>query len=322
MYKELPFVPHPILYNSHVQTFFGSLMYLGREPLSVTRYISMSDGDEIAVEISTPPHWNPNGGKTALLVHGLCGSHRSTYLVRITKKLLKRGVRCIRYNMRGCGSGFGRAKYICNVSRSEDFLKVFYTLALDTPNSPFVVIGYSLGGNLVLRSAGVIGKEAKGLIHSIISISPPVDLFCSAKLLTRSKNSFYHKYFLQILRSRIRQRERLYPDFPKVVFPKNMNVIDFDSICTAPEGGFKDALDYYAKCSAKPLIENIGVNTKILFAEDDPIINPNQLDSLKLPPHIDIYKTKRGGHLGLLARKKNGGLHWMDSLIESWALDS
>ncbi|MEM8628918.1 MAG: alpha/beta fold hydrolase [Chlamydiota bacterium] len=321
MHKELPFIPFPILKSSHAQTFLGSLMHLGVDPQSVTRYISMSDGDEIAVEISTPAGWNPQGGLTVLLVHGLCGSHRSTYLVRMTKRLLKRGVRCIRYNMRGCGSGFGRAKYICNVSRSEDFLKVFYTLALDTPYSPFVVVGYSLGGNLVLRSAGVIGKEAKGLIRGIVSISPPVDLFCSAKLLTRSKNTFYHKYFLQILKARIRQRDRLYPNFPRVVFPKNMNVIDFDSICTAPEGGFTDALDYYAKCSSKPLIENIGVDTKILFAEDDPIINAYQLDGMLLPDHIEIYKTKHGGHLGHLSRRKNGGFHWMDQMIEQWILE-
>ncbi len=87
LHKELPFIPIPILKSSHAQTFLGSLMHLGVDPQSVTRYISMSDGDEIAVEISTPADWNPQGGLTVLLVHGLCGSHRSTYLVRMTKRL-------------------------------------------------------------------------------------------------------------------------------------------------------------------------------------------------------------------------------------------
>ncbi len=322
MHRELPFKPFPFLKGSHAQTFIGTFLQWGKEPKSTTKYISLSDGDEIAVEISTPSEWNPDGGLTAILAHGLCGSHKSSYLVRLTRNLLKRGVRCVRYNMRGCGSGKGRAKHVCTVSRSEDFLKVFYTLALDTPNSPFVIVGFSLGGNLVLTSAGVIGKEAKGIIKKVISISPPTDLFSSARLLTRAENQFYQKYFLRILKARIRERERLYPDFPKIVFPKRMNVIDFDSICTAPEGGYKDALDYYKKCSSKPLLENIGVKTHILFAKDDPIISADQLDDLSLPEHIEIYKTGHGGHLGLLARKKDGGFHWMDRLIEKWVLEA
>lgn len=322
MYKKLPFKPFPILQSSHIQTFIGSCTYWCKEPISTTKFISLSDGDEIAVEISTPKDWNPNRGLSVLMVHGLCGSHRSSYLIRLTNKLMQKGIRCIRYNMRGCGSGKGRAKYICNASRSEDFLKAFYTLALDTPNSPFVVIGFSLGGNLVLSSTGVIGKEAQGIIKKVISVSPPSDLFRSAMLLTKSKNTFYQNYFLRILKSRIREREKLYPDFPKVSFPKEMNVIDFDSICTAPEGGYKDALDYYKKCSSKPLLENIVVDTRILFAKDDPIIWADQLDDLSLPENIQIFKTEKGGHLGHLARRKDGGFYWMDRLIEDWILDA
>ena len=119
----------------------------------------------------------------------------------------------------------------------------------------------------------------------------------------------------------MREREAFYPDFPKVNFPHDMTLLDFDSICTAPEGGYKDALDYYKQCSAKFFIKYIGVDARIVFAKDDPLICSEQLDGLNYPKNVKVYKTERGGHLGHVARKKDGGFHWMDRIIADWVAE-
>ena len=78
MHHDLPFRPFPILQHSHIQTVLGSFLNLGAAPPSITEYIGMQDGDRIAVEISTPQGWSSNGGTTAILIPGLCGSHVSS----------------------------------------------------------------------------------------------------------------------------------------------------------------------------------------------------------------------------------------------------
>src|SRR5690554_3477872 len=97
-----PFRPLPLLSNPHLQTVLANGLSLAREPRSTTRVVSLPDGDRLAMEVSTPAAWRA-GAPSAALVHGLCGSHRSTYMVRLAAKLLRRGVRVARINLRGNG---------------------------------------------------------------------------------------------------------------------------------------------------------------------------------------------------------------------------
>ncbi len=320
MCKELPFEPFPFIKGSHKQTIIGFIFNFAFDPKSVTKFVPLSDGDAIALEITMPDEWREDK-LTVVMLHGLCGSHKSSYLVRMTKKLSKKGICCIRMNLRGCGSGFGHAKNIYHSGRSNDLFEVLEFLEKENPGSLFVIMGFSLGANIVLKFAGEMNNKADGWVKQVISISPPADLLPSVNLIHSRYNQFYEKYFLRLLKSDVRKRERYFPDVPHVEFPRHMNFMDFDELYTAPQCGFEGALDYYKKCSSKPLISEITVDTRILFSEDDPIIQSNMLDDLTLPENIEIYKTKKGGHLGYLSLPKKHGFHWMDHVLEEWILE-
>jgi len=316
---ELPFDPFPLISGSHQQTIIGSFFNLHSEPASATRFVHLPDGDKIALEITTPKNWEPTQ-MTVVMIHGLCGSHRSSYLIRLTKRLSLKGVRCVRFNMRGCGSGKGHARQIYHSGRSDDLWFALQELTRENPLSPIVIVGFSLGGHILLKMAGERNVQLSGgQVQQIIAISPPTDLFLSVQRLGSPSNLIYERYFLRMLRANVQFRHEFFEDLSPVVFPRKMSFYNFDEIYTAPQCGFAHAMDYYQKCSSHFLVPEIRVPCRILFAEDDPIICPSSLDRLLLPDVVTIYKTKKGGHLGYLATpKKNKSVRWMDHLLDEW----
>jgi uncharacterized protein len=318
MNRELPFEPFFLLSGPHYQTIFSSLIYYFFEPSSERRVIELADGDKLSAEISTPKGWKSND-LTVILVHGLCGSHRSPYLVRMVKHLEPIGIRTVRVNMRGCGSGKGLAKYMSHCGRSEDVFEVIKQLKVETPDSPFVLIGFSLGGNIVLKMGGELGSLGRNFLAGLIAVSPPVDIYSSILILGKEDNAIYEKYFIRFMCADVRYRHKKFKDLPRVKLPSNLTMFEFDQIYTAPQYGFRNAHDYYNKCSAAPLVADIEVPCKILFAEDDPIVASTTLDAFELPSNIEVFKTKRGGHLGYLASPTGkNGLYWLDSLLLEW----
>lgn len=296
--------------NPHIQTILGS--FLGKwskEPPSVQKLISLPDGDQISLEVTAPKNWRA----TVLLVHGLCGSHRSHYLVRMAKRLEVLGIRAIRMNLRGCGSGKGLAKQIYHSGRSEDVLAVLKVLKEEHPDSPISLIGYSLGGNIVLKLAGELGSEGKKYLSQVIAISPPADLLSCVQMFAKPENAIYDRRFSRELKMHALELDKNFRP------PKNLKLIEFDDLFTAPRGGFASALDFYSKCSSAPLVPNIELPCRILLAVDDPLVCHSTLDTLQIPPNVQIFKTERGGHLGFLGNPfQRGGFRWLDSQIIEW----
>lgn len=317
MLHKLPFEPFPFLGNSHLQTILSSILGCWSiEPPSQQKLIPLNDGDHLSLEITTPKNWQPTD-KTVVLFHGLCGSHRSPYLVRIAKRLRNLNVRAVRVNMRGCGSGKGHAKQFYHSGRSEDALAVIHALKKEHPNSPIHLIGYSLGANLVLKLAGELEINGSHLLSQVVAVSPPADLYAAVKMFDHPANSIYERHFFRALRLHVRQL--LKEKCP--LLPKKLKVIEFDEMMTAPHCGFTSAIDYYTKCSSAPLVPKIRIPCKILFAEDDPFIPHSCLDHLEIPSNVQIYKTNKGGHLGYLGTPFGGQkIRWLDSLIAKWVL--
>lgn len=215
MNYELPFEPFFLLSGPHHQTILGSLIYYFFDPASEQRIIDLPDGDKLSVEISMPKGWKANG-LTVILVHGLCGSHRSPYLVRMVKRLEPLGIRVVRINLRGCGSGKGLAKHMYHCGRSEDVFEVIKQLKVETPDSPFVLIGFSLGGNIALKMGGELGSLGKNFLSGLIAVSPPVDLYSSILMLGKADNAIYEKYFIRLMCADVRYRHRKFKDLPEL----------------------------------------------------------------------------------------------------------
>jgi predicted alpha/beta-fold hydrolase len=240
----------------------------------------------------------------------------------MVKRLEPQGIRSIRVNLRGCGSGKGLAKYMYHSGRSEDVFEVVKHVKSETPDSPTVLIGFSLGGNIILKMTGELGELAKQFLVGAIAISPPVDLYSSVVMIGHPENAIYERYFINLMRENVHYRHRKFRDLPRVRLPRKLKIYEFDQIYTAPYYGFRDARDYYDKCSAAQFIPEIAIPCKILLAEDDPIVAACSLDDVLVPKHVDVFKTKKGGHMGYLGNPAEGkGLYWLDSLLVDWILD-
>ena len=321
MSQELPFDPLPFFEDPHRQTIISSFFNFFIEPQSIQKIVRLPDGDKISLEVTTPRDWKETD-LTVFFVHGLCGSHKSPNLVRMAKRLEPLGIRTVRYNMRGCGSGRGLSKRIYHSGRTEDVLECLKALKQEHPDSPIVLIGFSLGGNIVLKLVGELSTLVHPFLEKVIAVSPPVELYSSIQMLGDPQNSIYERYFYRLLRNDVHFLHKTFRDLPRVRLPKKLKLYEFDQLYTAPVCGFSSAFDYYNKCSASHVISDIAVPCKILLAEDDPIISPDSLDRFKLPSNVNVFKTKKGGHMGYLGRTEaKKGFYWLDSLLVDWILE-
>lgn len=313
------FLPFPLLRGPHLQTIAAAKLALWRrEPPGEVEVVTLPDGDRIALVVSTPPQWRPDD-RSVLLLHGLCGCHQSSYMMRLALKLCQRGIRAIRMNMRGCGAGAGLARQPYHSGRSPDVLAVLEDLRRRWPASPVTLLGFSLGGNVMLKFAGELGQQAATLCTQVIAVCPPADLAACSRLLGQPSNRLYELYFMRRLLAAVAERHRLFPDLAPVNLPERLSLYQFDNLYTAPQCGFADADDYYARSGAAPLVPHVTLPCRILFADDDPVIDATVFDGVALPPNVEVVRTPHGGHMGFLGSPgRPGGYRWMDACLLDW----
>ena len=319
--KEYPFDPFFLFKSSMGQTLMGWLLNIPIVPRSRTKLVTLPDEDKLALEVTTPKLWQPND-LTVVMIHGLCGSHRSVALARMTKKLSRKKIRAIRMNLRGCGTGRGLARSTYHCGRSEDIVEALKVLKEEFPDSPIILIGFSLGGNIVLKMAGELKEKAMDYIDKVIALSPPIDLSVSIKLFEDPVNKVYLRYFTKLLRQDIEYLKHKFSDFPDVNFPKHMTMTDFNNLFIVPFFGFESLDEYYRLCSSKYVISDIKVPCKVLLSEDDPLVSWQSFDEVEVPQNMEVYVTKNGGHLGYLGSPKDKrGFYWLDSLLLDWIVN-
>lgn len=285
---------------------------------NTSHIVPLPDGDKLVLIENRPATWR-QGDRIVLMLHGLTGSARSKYLLRIANKLNAEGFLVIRMNLRGCGQGVGLARHLYHSGRSEDSRAAILWLQQHFPQSLVTLMGFSLGANIVLKMAGEDGSSPTGNLDSAVAVSPPLDLEASVKLLIHKKNKLFNDFFVKCLLRDIKVLHDTFPDLPKPTFPKPLNVYQFDDIYTAPRSGFKDAKDYYTQSSSKNFIADITVPTLILYAKDDPVIARRTFLHLPHKPHFDILITSKGGHVGWMGHTGEfGHYRWMDKAVVNW----
>lgn len=305
------FHPHPWLRGGNLQTIVGSFGLLQTER-AVRHTVQLDDGDRVVLHDDEPIAWRP-GDRTALLVHGLCGSHRSGYLVRIAAKLNAVGVRTFRLDMRGCGAGRALARHPYHSGRSEDLAAALAAIAAWCPGSPTTLIAFSLGANAALKLLGECGDRPPGRLDRAIAVCPPVDLAACVRSLARYPARFYDRFFTGGLLAQVHASPTL-GEYAARIFARRRptRLVEFDDAFTAPLSGFGDAATYYRRCSAAPLLRHIHVPTAILAAADDPIVPIGPLQQATLGAAVDLVVPAAGGHLGFIGA---GHARWMDGLV-------
>jgi uncharacterized protein len=316
------FRPLPFLANPHVQTLVGNLFKgaVLRLP-SREQHVALADGDRLAIFDSVPAGWRP-GMPMVLVVHGLGGSHQSGYAQRLAALLLPQGLRVVRMDLRGAGHGAALARQSYNAGCSDDVRAVLHEMHGWSPSSQLVAVGFSLGGNIVLKLAGEAAAWQVPGLERAVAVAPPVDLEGCAARLAQRRNRLYDRYFVRGLVAQVRQQQRFFPELRRVRFPRRLTLRLFDELYTAPRGGFADALDYYRKASALPLVPRLAVPSFILTARDDPFIPVDPFEALPVLPQVEIQIVPRGGHLGFIGPDGAGGIRWAERRVAAWIFES
>jgi predicted alpha/beta-fold hydrolase len=306
------FRPRRYLRNGHLQTIAGN--YLPRssdlppgEPQLVE--VSPPAGGQIASQVLCECHWQAasvrSAQPTAIIVHGLEGSSNSQYVVGNSNKLWRAGCNIIRMNMRNCGGTEALTPTLYHSGLSNDVLTVMnFFVALHQLQS-IALIGYSMGGNLVLKLAGELGAAAPAQLHSVIGVSPAVDLGPSADALHLPYNRLYELKFLRALLRRFRRKAMLFPrayDANRAAGIRSLR--EFDERITALYSGFTGADDYYYRAAAARVLDRIAVPTLILHALDDPFVRltAETRSNIRANPNITLVESHHGGHCAFLAQ--------------------
>jgi predicted alpha/beta-fold hydrolase len=275
---------------------------------------------EPGVKVVCRCHWQPNRSEalTAIVVHGLEGSSDSGYAVGIAAKGLAAGMNVVRMNQRNCGGTDRLAPTLYHSGRSHDVAEVARTLLAQERLSRFALVGFSMGGNLVLKLAGEWGREGPAQFVAVAAVCPSMDLAASADALHRPENRLYEYYFLWKLRRRLHEKAKFFPQHFEVARGRGvMSLRDFDDKVTAYYCGFAGAEDYYQRSSAARVVDRIALPTLILHAANDPFIRitPETRARIAANPHITFHETDDGGHCSFLAAPNGYDGRWAERQV-------
>lgn len=317
LFQPEDFAPRRFVRGGHLQTLAGFFFLRSvKLPSPEERFVEVAPG----VKILCHCHWQPDrgGANTLIIVHGLEGSSDSGYMVGVAEKALAAGMNVVRVNQRNCGDTDHLAPTLYNSSLSGDMVAVARNVIEHDKVSRFVLAGFSMGGNLVLKAAGEWGREAPREFRAIAAVCPAMDLAVSADALHEPANRIYEEYFMLKLRQRFRAKARL---FPEHFDPRRLRGVkslrEFDDKITAYYCGFTGADDYYARASASNTVDRIAVPGLILHAATDPFVKltPETRHKIALNPNLTFIEAPDGGHCSFLADANGYDGRWAEQQV-------
>ncbi|HEY4163687.1 MAG TPA: alpha/beta fold hydrolase [Dongiaceae bacterium] len=257
-------------------------------------------GDRLVGFLQRPD--NAAGEPLVVLVHGLTGSSDSAYVRVSAFHLLRGGYPVLRLNLRGAGPTSGKTKSFYHAGRTDDLRRAVDLLGEEAAHG-LVIVGYSLGANLVLKYLAEQSEHAPVL--GGVAVSAPIDLRSTQEYLALPRNRLYHHHLLQEMKA---ERGRAVPAGVR-------SIIDFDNRVVAPAHGFADALDYYRRSSSATFLAAIRCPTLIIHAADDPWTPADAYRSVdwSANPNLIHMMLASGGHVGFHARGLN--MPWHDAAV-------
>lgn len=302
----LPYRPHPLIRNGHLQTLLVGLVE-GPRPDNQTQlhYVDLGDGEQMVVHEELGPTLSSDA-PLVVLVHGLGGDHSAAYLSRIAYQLRRRNRLVWRVDLRGSGRGFELAWRPANAGASSDLQAVIAKAVEVHPNSPIFLVGFSLSGNIVLKLLGELsaGKYPMDLgesgIQQALAIAPPIDLHDCADNMDRFSRRLYTMYYVKALQKQAQRKRELFEQWKqRPEEPSIKTIRQFDERYTAPLSGFRNATQYYSESSSLQWLPNIQTPTEIILDRDDPIVTwSSHLKATFDPSKVQFHHTRHGGHMG------------------------
>jgi predicted alpha/beta-fold hydrolase len=306
------------LKNRHFQTLYSAL-FRKAEPLHVeVETYTLEDGDFLECHWSNKPKDDSNR-PIVILFHGLAGSGKSPYIVGVMQELKKNGFASVIMHFRGCSGKENKLPRSYHSGDSGDALSWIKTVASRFPNSKLFGVGYSLGGNMLLKLLGE--KADKSPLVAAVSVSAPLQLDICADAMNRGFSKLYQHILLKDLNLSLEKKFDKH-DMSKYVNIKKNDVKnlktfwDFDEAYTAPVHGFTSAQDYYTRCSSRQFLKDIRTPTLIIHAEDDPFMTTDILPTQEeLSKTVKFELSAYGGHVGFIGGTFFKPDYWLEKRV-------
>lgn len=305
------FRPARWLPGPHLQTLWPNLVR--RRPKVALRRerLELPDGDFVDLDWTTG-----TSGPLVLVLHGLEGSSRSPYAAGILKVVHERGWRGVLLHARGCSGEPNRLPRRYHAGDTGDLDYVFDTLRAREPRTAFAVVGYSLGGNVLLNWLA----QAPRPVTAAVAVSVPFDLSATAGRLERGGSRIYHRHLLRRLyQAAQRKHRRMQHPLAHRLQRCPPTLRAFDDLYTAPLHGFDNVEHYYREASCGPKLKQVSTPVLIIQARDDPFMGPNSIpapESLADAITLEVYD--RGGHVGFVSGPPWRPRYWLEQRIPDY----
>lgn len=307
--RQNPFRPLPIFSGGHAQTLAAyawprRYRLLGT-PVDEQRLFEIEPG----IKVLAHCRWQVNRQQHSTLViwHGMEGSTNSIYMIAMADKGFRAGFNVVRVNYRNCGDTEHLSPTLYHGGMSGDLRAVLDELITKDELKRLFVVGFSLGGNMVLKLIGEYGDDPPTEVVAACVVSPSVDLRASTDKILDKQNWIYHKSFVRSLKRRIRVKHKLYPGlYDPAKLARVQSIRDFDEEFTSVANGFRDANDYYSRSSSTRVVEKIRIPTLLIHSKDDPFIpfDPMRQSAFSDNPFLLLIATDRGGHVAFISAEK------------------
>lgn len=293
--------------NGHFHTIARSL-FGNTNPPKLTR-IEIDTPDDDFLELDC--HLQPESDTIITLFHGLEGSTKRYYMVELMKALIREGHSVVGVNFRGCGSQLNDQPRFYHSGETNDYQTVFNWVDNNHPNKKIGAVGFSLGGNALIKYLGE--KQHSTPLQAAVAVSVPYDLRLGSIVLSKGFHRIYEYRFLRTLRKKLEEKRQRYPDLPTF---SGSSIYEFDDQVTAVIHGFKGAEDYYERCSARRFIEDVKTDTLLIHSKKDPLcpVETMPLSKANENRYIDYIVTPEGGHVGFWSKPRG----WLNFVIENY----
>jgi len=263
--------------------------------------IDTPDGDFLDLDFGPDP--DPTA-PLVLLLHGLEGFSARGYMVQAAQVLTAGRMATVGLNFRSCSGEPNRLPRLYHSGATDDVVHVLEFLKARWPGRRLGALGFSLGGNVLLKLMGERDDGGAALLQAAVGISVPYDLAAGATYMEQGLfGPLYARYFLTSLKAKVKAKEgMLNPILNLDRVYSSRTLWEFDDAATGPLHGFQGAADYYARCSSKQFLPRIRVPTLLFHARNDPFLPPSAIPhrAVRENPVLFPAFARRGGHVGFM----------------------
>jgi len=314
------FKPAWWLKNRHLQTIIPSLFRKVISPPVTRKRLQTDDGDFIDVDFC-----GEQGTPLVILLHGLTGSSQSAYIQGLQASLLQQGFQSAALNFRGCSGEFNQTSRCYHSGETGDIDFLYRSLREQEPHIPMAAVGFSIGGNVLLKWLGEQGSQLD--LFAATAVSVPLLLDVCASQLDTGFAKVYRRRLIQELKQYITQKQQHLESIGAKQEALQLKKIgdlqqvrsfwQYDQKVIAHLYSFASAKDYYQQSSARQFLKHITVPTLIIQSVDDPFMHPTILPhEQELSKQVTLELTRAGGHVGFVQSKKGFQLdYWLEQRI-------